>query len=133
MLEPYRQGAGDAGGAVLGQTIALQPLQLLWLNLLTDGLLSLGLGTEPAEKDVMQRPPRDPEKGVLVKQDAFSLGLTGVVIAAVSLVLAVCERDFRFGGPAWPELLISLAAGSGVFVAIKLNQRWGSSRSKNFE
>ena len=76
-------------GPFLGMTIALQPLQLLWLNLLTDGLLGLGLGTEPAEKNTMQRPPRDPEKGVLVKQDTFSLGVVGVVIATVSLGLAV--------------------------------------------
>lgn len=69
--------------------IALQPLQLLWLNLLTDGLLGLGLGTEPAEEDMMRRPPRDPEEGALEKKNIIPLGLVGVSIAAVSLGLAL--------------------------------------------
>lgn len=59
---------------IFGMTIALQPLQLLWLNLLTDGLLGLGLGTEPAEKDTMQRPPRKPDKGALDKKRLLSAG-----------------------------------------------------------
>jgi Ca2+-transporting ATPase len=45
---------------LLGINVALLPLQLLWLNLLTDGLLGLGLGVEPAESDTMRRPPRSP-------------------------------------------------------------------------
>jgi Ca2+-transporting ATPase len=72
-----------------GITVALQPLQLLWLNLLTDGLLGLGLGTEPAEEDTMRRPPRNPEKGALEKTDFYQMGMVGVAIAAVSFGLAL--------------------------------------------
>lgn len=54
---------------LFGVTVAMLPLQLLWLNLLTDGLLGLGLGLEPAEKNTMSRPPRDP------KANFFSNGL----------------------------------------------------------
>jgi Ca2+-transporting ATPase len=43
---------------LLGVRVALLPLQLLWLNLLTDGLMGLGLGLEPAELGTMRRPPR---------------------------------------------------------------------------
>ncbi len=49
---PFLISDSDAGTA-----IAFLPLQLLWLNLMTDGLLGLSMGVEPAEKNVMQRPP----------------------------------------------------------------------------
>jgi len=63
--------------------VALLPLQLLWLNLLTDGLLGLGLGVEPAERNTMRRPPRDPQAGI------FSEGLGGHVLWVGALIGAV--------------------------------------------
>jgi len=105
----------------LGMTIALQPLQLLWLNLLTDGLLGLGLGTEPAEEDTMRRPPRDPEKGALEKRDAIPLFLVGITIAAVSLGLAL-----YYYNPAAPEdmtwqtMLFATIGFAQVFQALAL-------------
>ncbi|MCZ7555189.1 MAG: cation-translocating P-type ATPase [Bacteroidia bacterium] len=65
-----------------GVNVALLPLQLLWLNLLTDGLLGLGLGVEPVEPNAMKRPPRAP------KESLFSGGLTRHVIW-VGLVIGV--------------------------------------------
>jgi Ca2+-transporting ATPase len=53
---------------LLGINVALLPLQLLWLNLLTDGLLGIGLGLEPADKLTMQRPPRGQSRGVSYRQ-----------------------------------------------------------------
>jgi Ca2+-transporting ATPase len=50
---PYLLGGGDVDAAV-----ALLPLQLLWLNLMTDGLLGLSMGVEPAERTVMSSPER---------------------------------------------------------------------------
>ncbi|HSP28632.1 MAG TPA: HAD-IC family P-type ATPase, partial [Ilumatobacteraceae bacterium] len=52
---PFLVSSSDTGTA-----IAFLPLQLLWLNLMTDGLLGLSMGVEPAEKRVMQRPPHSP-------------------------------------------------------------------------
>jgi soluble P-type ATPase len=52
---PLLLGGGDVVDAV-----ALLPLQLLWLNLMTDGLLGLSMGVEPAERSVMRRPPNPP-------------------------------------------------------------------------
>ena len=45
-------------GPLLGMPLPLLPLQILWINLLTDGLPALALGVEPAEGDAMRRPPR---------------------------------------------------------------------------
>lgn len=67
----------------LGKPLPLQPLQLLWLNLLTDGLLGLGLGVEPPEKNAMRRPPYSP------KANIFSGGLMGRVIWVGLLIGAI--------------------------------------------
>ncbi|WP_276496470.1 cation-translocating P-type ATPase [Pontibacter litorisediminis] len=104
-----------------GMVIALEPLQLLWLNLLTDGLLGLGLGTEPAESDTMQRPPRDPEKGALDRKDSFQMIVVGGVIAAVSLGLAVYYHN-----PAdpedvtWQTMIFATVGFSQIFQALAL-------------
>ncbi len=45
-------------GPFLGMPLPLLPLQILWMNLVTDGLPALALGVEPAEADVMRRPPQ---------------------------------------------------------------------------
>ncbi|MCJ8166057.1 cation-translocating P-type ATPase [Pontibacter sp. E15-1] len=108
-------------GPVFGMVIALQPLQLLWLNLLTDGLLGLGLGTEPAEKDTMKRPPRNPEKGALEKRDFVQMAITGATIAAVSLGLALAyynpadPNDLK-----WQTMIFATVGFSQVFQALAL-------------
>ncbi|MFD2999507.1 cation-translocating P-type ATPase [Pontibacter toksunensis] len=104
-----------------GMVIALQPLQLLWLNLLTDGLLGLGLGTEPAEEDTMRRPPRNPEKGALEKKDIFPLGLVGVTIAAVSLGLGIYYFDSSNPEDlTWQTMIFATVGFSQVFQALAL-------------
>jgi len=65
---------------------ALLPLQLLWLNLLTDGLLGLSLGLEKAEEGVMRRKPQDPQAGIFAGR-GLQVVLTGVLIAAVTLAV----------------------------------------------
>ena len=56
------------GGAILlGMPLPLLPLQILWINLVTDSLPALALGLEPQEKDVMQRPPRPHEESLFAK------------------------------------------------------------------
>ncbi|HEY9764344.1 MAG TPA: cation-translocating P-type ATPase [Trichocoleus sp.] len=62
--------------------VPLSPLQILWMNLVTDGLPALALAMEPAEPDVMQRPPHNPRESI------FSRGL-GSYMVRVGLVLAV--------------------------------------------
>ena len=67
-----------ATSAGLDDPVALLPLQLLWLNLITDGLLGLSLGAEPAEPDTMRRPPVQPTAGI------FSGGLGDTPYSSVS-------------------------------------------------
>ncbi len=78
---------------LLGMTTALRPLQLLWLNLLTDGLMGLGLGVEPAEKNVMKRPPRKPDAPVFDMRAIFQITWTGILIAAITLIIGYIYYD----------------------------------------
>jgi Ca2+-transporting ATPase len=67
--------------------IAFLPLQLLWLNLMTDGLLGLSMGVEPAEKTVMQRPPHSPSDGLWANGLGRRTVWIGTVIGVVTLGL----------------------------------------------
>lgn len=68
-----------------GIHVALLPLQLLWLNLLTDGLLGLGLGLEPAEKGTMQKPPRSPQENIFSGGMGTHVVWVGTVIGLLAL------------------------------------------------
>jgi len=76
-----------ASGSDTGTAIALLPLQLLWLNLMTDGLLGLSMGVEPAEKLAMQRPPHSPSDSIWANGLGRRTAWVGAVIGAVSLGL----------------------------------------------
>ena len=65
-------------GPLAGMPMPLAPLQILWMNLITDGPPALALGVEPAERDVMQRPPAAPGESVFshgVGRDILWVGL----------------------------------------------------------
>src|SRR5215210_1424021 len=53
------------GAGVVGLPQPLYPLQIFWLNLITDTFPALALAAEPAEQNVMARPPRDPQEAIL--------------------------------------------------------------------
>ena len=72
--------------AVLGWPAPLAAIQILWLNLVTDGLPALALGLEPAEQDIMTRPPRPPRESVIPLRRGLLIGTHGLLVAAVSVV-----------------------------------------------
>jgi Ca2+-transporting ATPase len=69
----------------LGTGTPLAPIQLLWINLLSDVLPALGLALEPAEEDVLAQPPRDPHEPIIRPDDMWRLAREGGIIAAGSL------------------------------------------------
>jgi P-type Ca2+ transporter type 2C len=71
--------------SLAGLPLPLLPLQILWLNLLTDVFPALALAVEPAEPDVMERPPRDPASGVLSRRFLGAVSFYGGLITAASL------------------------------------------------
>jgi len=67
--------------------IPLIPIQILWLNIVTDGLPALALGLDPAEKGIMKRPPRNPSEQIINKKLFITVIFVGVLIAGGTLYL----------------------------------------------
>ena len=63
----------------------LIPIQLLWLNLVTDSLPALALGMEPVEAGIMNEKPRDPKDSIFAHGFAASMVFYGVLVGAVTL------------------------------------------------
>ncbi|HJR35273.1 MAG TPA: HAD-IC family P-type ATPase [Gemmatimonadales bacterium] len=78
------------GATVAGGQAPLLPVQILWLNLVTDTFPALALALEPAEPDIMRRPPRDPDEAILSASFLKRIAAYAVLIAAATL-----------GGYAW--------------------------------
>ncbi|MFZ5989948.1 MAG: calcium-translocating P-type ATPase, SERCA-type [Bacillota bacterium] len=100
-------------GMLLGLPLPLLPIQILWVNLVTDGLPAIALGLDPAEKDIMMRPPRG------AKENIFSSGLLnlilfrGVLIGLSTLAVFVSIHYFT----ASVEI-----ARTGAFVTLVMTQ-----------
>jgi Ca2+-transporting ATPase len=78
--------------SLLGYLI-LPPVQLLWINLLTDGLPALAIGTDPESGDVMAREPRDRAEGVIDRQMLGFVGGAGLTATAVMLGVMFLALD----------------------------------------
>jgi len=72
--------------SLIGFPVPLLPIQILWVNLVTDGLPALALGVDPVDKDVMSRPPRKPDEPVIAKENLFLMLWQGAFIAFCSLL-----------------------------------------------
>ncbi|MEO7736340.1 MAG: HAD-IC family P-type ATPase, partial [Kofleriaceae bacterium] len=82
--------------SIAGLPLPLLPLQLLWINLVTDGPPALALVMDPPDADVMQRAPRHPTEPILGRPEWMSIVLTGALQTAVTMgtfVWALHARD----------------------------------------
>jgi Ca2+-transporting ATPase len=83
----------------------LLPLQILWMNLVTDGLPGLALGVDPPDPDVMDRPPHPPQESIFARgMWQYMLwvgGLMGLITAAMQFLV------YRSGNPAWQTMVFT--------------------------
>jgi len=100
-------------GMLIGLPVPLLPIQILWVNLVTDGLPAIALGLEPAEKDIMYRPPRKATTNI------FSDGLA-VLIITRGILLGLCTLGV-YAGILYLNGNVDLARTS-AFVTLVLGQ-----------
>jgi Ca2+-transporting ATPase len=80
--------------------VPMTPLQILWMNLVTDGVPALALALEPGEKDIMQRPPAQPGESIFARGVGSYILRVGVVFAILTIILMVWA--YRAYGPDGP-------------------------------
>ena len=81
---------------MIGFTI-LQPVHLLWINLITDCFPALALGLEESEPDSMKRKPRDPKEGIFAGGMGFDVFFQGVIVTALVLFSYVLGHRMESG------------------------------------
>jgi len=72
---------------IFGLPIPLLPIHILWINLVTDGLPALALSAEPAERDIMKRPPRNPRESIFAHGLGYHAVWVGLLMSGVALLV----------------------------------------------
>ena len=107
----------------LGMPLPLLPLQILWMNLVTDGLPALALGVEPAELDTMQRPPYPPSESIFAHGMGMHIIWAGILMTIVSLGMGYWA--FSNNSPDWQTMVFTTLTLSqmGNVMAVRSERR----------
>ena len=103
---------------ILGGPLILRPAQILWMNLVTDGMTAVALGLEPKEQGVMQRPPRPPAEPILDRGSVIMIALLGGYIGLATLWLF---HYYLNSGAENAVLLAQTVAFTGIVMLEKFN------------
>lgn len=90
----------------LGLPIPLLPIHILWINLVTDGLPGLALAAEPAEKGVMERPPRHPKESIFANALGIHIVWVGLLMGTVTLFTQAWS--LRTGHAHWQTMVFTV-------------------------
>jgi Ca2+-transporting ATPase len=103
----------------LGLPIPLLPIHILWINLVTDGLPGLALAVEPAEKGIMNRPPRHPKESIFAHGIGYHLFWVGLLMGSVSVFTQAWFM--KAGGTHWQTMVFTVLSLSqmGHVLAIR--------------
>ena len=92
-------------GPMIGLPVALLPIHILWINLVTDGLPAISLSFEKAEKDIMNRPPRPPQESVFSNHRGTQMVWVGLLMA----VIALCTQSWAIrNGLHWQTIIFNV-------------------------
>jgi Ca2+-transporting ATPase len=91
---------------LLGLPIPLLPVQILWINLVTDGLPGLALAMEGPEEGLMRRPPRPPSENIFAHGLGFHVIWVGLLIGAVSI--SAQAWAYPLGGEDWRSMVFTV-------------------------
>jgi Ca2+-transporting ATPase len=90
----------------VGLPIPLQPIHILWINLMTDGLPALALTREPEEGDAMKRPPRPPQESLFSRGLGFYAVWVGLLMAGITLSLQAWA--IHIGDAHWQTMVFTM-------------------------
>ena len=116
------------GSMLLGLPIPLRPVQLLWLNLVSDGAPALALGMEKGDPDIMKHPPRPSKEPVINRDMAIGISVIGVV-DAIAILLVFYLALQRYPGhleAAQTDCLrhaLLLRTDSSLYGTLRISQR----------
>ncbi|MEO1509209.1 MAG: cation-translocating P-type ATPase [Cyanobacteria bacterium J06633_23] len=96
----------------LGMPIPLVPIQILWINLIADGLLALALSFEPAEQRVMERQPYRPNESIFSRGMGIDILWIGLLLGFVLILVA--NGYWRNDDPAWQTMVFTTLAFSRI-------------------
>jgi Ca2+-transporting ATPase len=108
-------------GPLLGMPIPLLPLQILWINLVTDGLPGLALAVEPAEPDTMRRPPYHPQESIFGRGLGRHVLWVGILMGLVSLGMGFWA--WQAGLAHWQTMLFTTLTLSQMGHALAVRSR----------
>lgn len=113
--------------------VPLTPLQILWMNLVTDGLPALALAVEPAEPNVMKRPPHDPGESIFARGLGAYMIRIGIILAILAIALMTWSYGYTHAnltvadpnGDRWKTMVFTTLciAQMGHALAIRSNTR----------
>ncbi|MDZ8084436.1 MAG: cation-translocating P-type ATPase [Nostoc sp. DedQUE12b] len=111
--------------------VPLTPLQILWMNLVTDGLPALALAVEPPEPDVMKRPPFSPRESIFARGLGSYMIRIGIIFAIISIALMwwayqhTHAPEYQGNRDAWKTMVFTTLclAQMGHAIAIRSNNR----------
>ena len=107
---------GVFGATLLGFTL-LNPVHLLFINLVTDCFPALALGMEKAEPDTMQRPPRNSKDGIFSGGLGFDVVYQGVLVTLITIAAYFIGSSFEFGADFFAKLRAAGLSGHGMTMA----------------
>ncbi len=91
-------------GLMVGLKSPLLAIQILWINLVTDGLPAIALGFEPAEADTMKRPPRHPKESIFARGVGLHVIWVGLFLGVITLAGYVWAQQSLGLSPLSPTL-----------------------------
>ena len=103
--------------ATLFGFVLLNPVHLLFINLVTDCFPALALGMERAEPDTMRRPPRDSRDGIFAGGLGFDVVYQGILVTIITLAAYLIGASFEFGGDWFAALRAAGESGHGMTMA----------------
>jgi Ca2+-transporting ATPase len=103
---------------LIGGPLILLPVQILWMNLVTDGMTAIALGLEPGERDRMSRPPRDAGERLPNRRGIYMIVSAGSYIA---LATAILFYVYLGDGSAMEIAKAQTIAFTGIIILEKVN------------